>query len=244
MLTLPNTLPNKLKPKLNSLDTEVRTIAVELCLAYQTLEFFREDPAIGQQKKQFRKASLDTVGGLKRLNKSLIALKSRVESLCDPIRKGHTPMTIYDLIPSAGPSTPPVAYFRRHPARDPAQAYLDFTEAISSMQDLVDHEIAYIRKQILEIKKAWKYPVNPFWTKGCLEYTLMRLFKERSRGKITTGKAQNVIAEILVLLDRGGHTPDGVRIAEKRIRTLPKHKIVRMACDCFLDLRYESSRRK
>jgi hypothetical protein len=172
------------------------------------------------------------------LSKNLPALKSQVESLCDPIRIAHIPTTLFDLLPPTAPSAPAVEHFRWQSVRDPAQAYLDFSGAIALFQSSVDTGIADLNKYIGGMRRAWKYPVQLFWKSGCLEYTLMRLFKECAP-KINIGEAQELTAKILIRLDKGVHTADGVRIAAKRIQTLPENRHLRAACDTFVTHRFK-----
>ena len=229
---------NELEPLLKPLDPETRLTAIEVCFGYKMLRIFKADPAVLQQQGKLRIAALDAIRGLKRLSKNLAALKSQVESLCDPIRIAHTPTTLFDLLPPTGPSTPAVEYFQRKSAHDPAQAYLDFSGAIALFQSSVDTGIADINKYIVGMRRAWKYPVQLFWKSGCLEYTLMRLFKERAP-KINIGEAQELTAKIMTRLDGGVRTPDSVRIAAKRIQTLPETRHLREACDIFVTRRFK-----
>ena len=229
----------ELGPLLKPLDPETRLIAIEICFAHKTLGIFKANQTVEQQQKKLRIAALGAIRDLKRLSKTLPPLKSQVESLCDPIRIAHTPTTLFDLLPPPVPSTPAVEYFQRQSARDPAQVYLDFSGAIALFQSSVDTGIADINKYVAGMRRAWKYPVQLFWKSGCLEYTLMRLFKERARPKINIGEAQELTAKILIRLDKGVHTADGVRIAAKRIQTLPENRHLREACDIFVTHRFK-----
>jgi len=233
------TFRDELEPLLKPLDPETRLTAIEVCFSYKTLGIFKADQTVEQQQKRLRMAALGAIRDLKRLRKTLPPLKNQVESICDLIRIAHTPTTLFDLLPPTVPSSPAVEYFQPQSARDPAQAYLDFSGAIALFQSSVDTGIADINKYIAGIRRAWKHPVQLFWKSGCLEYTLMRLLKERSRPKINIGEAQELTAKILIRLDKGVHTADGVRVAAKRIQTLPENRHLRDACDTFVNHRFK-----
>ena len=228
----------EIEPLLRPLDRETRLTAIEVCYGYKMMGIFKADQTVEEQQKKLRIAALGAIRDLKRLSKTLRPLKSQVEYLCDPIRIAHTPTTLFDLLPPTVPSTPPVEYFQWQSVHDPAQAYLDFSGAIALFQSSVDTGIADINKYIAGIRRAWRYPVQLFWKNGCFEYTLMRLFKERAP-KINIGEAQELTAKILTRLDKGVHTADGVRIAAKRIQTLPENRHLRDACDIFVTHRFK-----
>jgi hypothetical protein len=224
----------------NEMDPAARRLALSICRSYKRRRDIRAQKRVRDEFGSFLKELKRAEQALLLLERDLVRLDTRIRaslgdriaSWCRMIRRAHIPAGIAVPLPIPNQQT---NYFARMHLANPVEPLEKFLEMRTATVLYARREALFLRKYLESSNLGRVEARGTFSRSGGLQYTLNRLFRERT----TTIKPKVIderIARVLNKLDDGGPSIDpdkgGCDAVRKAIGRMSKtHKL---QCDQYL----------